>query len=219
MVTVAHLAKNMLKERMLLDEYLKAGLVNYAALAEEFRPRLEQELGKPVEAATIAMALRRYAESAKKKDIKRASLKDSELIMKGGLCDIVVYKSPSLFQKLEKLYHAIDYTRGDTLNIIHGNYEVSIIINEKFEKKCLALLKDEKILHKENNLVALTLKFGKRALYTPGVTFSILKQLVMENINLIEIVSSLVEITFVIDKSDATKGYRALQEFVEGGDR
>lgn len=231
MVTVAHLTKKMLKERLLLEEYLKESIINYVALAEKFKPRIENELGKPVKVSAIAQALRRIVENSKtrgrKKGFKKLedlesvgqrailSLRDSELIMKGGLCDIVSYKSPSLFQKLKKIYELVDFNTGDTLNIVHGNYDVSIIINEKFKDKVLDILKDERVMHIEKDLVALTLKFGKKMLYTPGVTFSILKQLVLENINLIEIVSSLIEITFIINKRDSAKGYRALQEFIE----
>lgn len=218
MVNVAHLTRKLIEERMLLDEYLKEGLINYVALAEGFKPEVERELGKKVKISAITMALRRYAEQNNKRKSKGfdiPSLKDSELIMKGNLCDIVVYKSASLFQKLKKIYDLVDYDRGEALNIIHGDYDISIIINEKFEKRVLKILEGEKILHKERNLVALTVKFGEHFLYTPGITFSILKELVLENINLIEIVSSLIEISFIIDKKDATKGFRVLEEFIE----
>lgn len=215
MVTISHLAKKYLADSFLLSEYLEEGLINYVALAEKIRPRIEKELGKKVKTSAVMMALRRNSENSRRKKEEMPSLKDSELVMKSNLCDIAVYKSPALFSKLKAIYELVDYNKGDTLNIVHGNYDVSIIINEKFEDKILKILDGEKILDAENNLVALTLKFGETFLYTPGITFSILKQLVLENINLIEIVSSLIEITFIINKKDATKGYLALQEFIE----
>lgn len=220
MVTISHLTKQLIKERMLIGEYLKEGLINYIALAEKFRPRIEAELGIKVKVSTIAMSLRRYSEEsdsqAKRKNLEMPSLKDADIIMKGNLCDIVVYKSSQLFQKLRRIYELVDYNKGDILNIVHGDYTVSIITNEKFEKKCMAILADEKFGKIEKNLVALSVKFGEDFLYTPGITYSLLKQLVLENINLIEIVSSLIEITFVISRKDATKGYKALQEFIGG---
>lgn len=219
MVTVAHLTKQLIRKGMLIDDYLKEGLISYAALAEKFRPRIEAELGIKVKVSTIAMTLRRYSEEsdsqAKRKNLEMSSLKDADIIMKGNLCDIVVYKSSQLFQKLRRIYELVDYNKGDILNIVHGDYTVSIITNEKFEKRCIAILMDEKVGKIEKNLAALSVKFGEDFLYTPGITYSLLKQLVLENINLIEIVSSLIEITFIIDKKDGIRGYKALQEFIE----
>ncbi|MBT3304199.1 hypothetical protein HN592_04460 [Candidatus Woesearchaeota archaeon] len=214
MVSIAHLVKQWLKERAFIDEYLKEGLINYGALAEKIQPEIEADLGK-VKLLTIAMALRRYAETSKKEKVSTPSFKNFELSMKGNLCDVCVYKSPHLFKKLEEIYKLVDYNKGDTLNIIHGNHDVSILINEKFETKLKNILKGEKILHAEENLVALTVKFGESVLYTPGVDFELIKQLVIENVNLIEIVSSMIELSFIINKKDASKGYRALQEFIE----
>jgi len=215
MVTVSHLTKKYLEDSFLLKEYMDEGIINYVALAKKFQPRIEKEMCRKVKLSTVAMALRRCAETSRGVRPKIDSLRGSELIMKGNLCDIVIYKSPSLFQKLRKIFELVDYNRGDTLNIVHGNYDVSLIINEKFKDRVLSILEGERILHTEENLVALTLKFGEQFLYIPGVTFSILRRLVMENINLIEIVSSLIEITFIINKKDSTKGYRALEEFLD----
>lgn len=215
MVNIAQVTKKLVNDNIMLENYLARGLINYVALAEKLKPKIADELGKKVKVSTIAMALRRFSEKAKKVEESKLSLKGSELIMKSNLCDITVYKSPNLFSKLKKLYEVIDYNQGDTLNIIHGNYDVSIIINEKFEKKLRKILEDEKILHIERNLTAITVKFGEHFLYTPGITFSLLKQLVLNNINLIEIVSSLIEVTFIINKKEGTRAYNALEEFIE----
>lgn len=215
MVTVSHLAKKYVKDSFILREYMEAGIINYIALANRLKPSMEKELEKHIKASAIAMALRRCCDESGRKSSVIPSLKGSELIMKGNLCDVAVYKSPRLFEKLNTISEMVDYGKGDTLNIIHGNYDVSIIINEKYLKGVLSILKGEKMLGKEEGLVALTLKFGEHFLHTPGVTFSILKQLVLQNINLIDIVSSMIEITFIIDKSQSAKGYDALREYIE----
>ena len=215
MVNIAQITKKRVNENIMLENYLARGLINYVALAEKLKPEIEKELNKKVKVSTIAMALRRFSEKAKKVEESKLSLKGSELIMKSNLCDITVYKSPNLFSKLKKLYEVIDYNKGDTLNIIHGNYDVSIIINERFEKKLREILEEEKILHIERELVAVTVKFGEHFLYTPGITFSLLKQLVLNNVNLIEIVSSLIEVTFIINKKEGIRAYNALEGFIE----
>lgn len=215
MATVSLLTKKCLEQSFLLKEYLEEGIINYIALANRFKPFIEKEMGKPVKASAIAMALRRHCKETESASLQIPSFKDSEVIIKGALCDIGVYKSLSLFECLKSIHNLIDYSKGDSLNVIHGNYDISIIINERFKDEVMSILKDEKVFNVEDNLVALTARIGKHFIYTPGITFLLLKQLVLKKINLIEIVSSLNEITFIISKKDASSGYNCLQEFLE----
>jgi hypothetical protein len=215
MVTVAHVTKRLISDRLLINEYLREGIINYYALAERLLPTVENELGKPVKISTIAMALRRFSEASKKVEVKNFPTKEFQLIMKGSLCDIVVFKSGTLFDKLKNIYSLVDYNKGELLNVVHGNYEVAIIINQKFEQKTLSFLKGEKILNIERDLVSLTLRFGKSFVHTPGITYTVLQQLVIENVNLIEVFSSLLEDSMIINKKDSTRAYRALQEWID----
>ena len=82
-------------------------------------------------------------------------------------------------------------------------------------EKVLKFLKDEKILTKESNLVALTMRFSDDFIHTPGVIFTTIRQLAWENINIFEIVSTLSELTLILRKKDSIKAYDALQRLVE----
>src|SRR3989338_2373600 len=64
---------------------------------------------------------------------------------------------------------AVDIKQGDTLHLIHGNYEVSIITNEKHKGMMLKRLAGHRIINVETSLVALSLRFGKEFMHTPGV--------------------------------------------------
>ncbi|MBI2084266.1 MAG: hypothetical protein HYT70_01470 [Candidatus Aenigmarchaeota archaeon] len=199
-------------------EAMKKKLINYGSLAELLKPRIEEELDKQVKTSAVMMALRRYADEMTKKydskDMQKVFEHDTELTMKSGLCDITVHKSPSLFGKLKSIYNLIDYEKGDILNIVHGHINVSIISNEKHKKKLLELLKDEKITHIEENLNQLSLKFSEDFLYTPGILYQMTKELLWKNVNLIEIVSSLTELNFLVKRKDAARGYEALENLL-----
>jgi len=135
--------------------------------------------------------------------------------MKTGLCDMTVVRSIKVLNMLKEIHKIVHYEKGDTLNIIQGDSDISIVINSKYKDKILNLLRGEKILNIEDNLVSLSVRFGIKHLHTPGVTYTFLRALVMEGINLIEIISALVEIIFIIHKKDAVKGYNALQEVIK----
>lgn len=217
MVTIAHLVKKMVAERPMLQETLRQGIISFAALAEKLKPLIEKELGKSVKESAIVMALRRYSEELDTKaEKKAASLFGSGIVMKTGIADIAVAKSATLASKLEKLYRIVDFSRGDVLNLIHGNYEVGIVTSERHMPKVLKLLESEEILMKEKGLVSIAMAIAKDHLYTPGILFTVVRKLAWDNVNIFELVSTTTELVFIVSSKDAARAYNSLQELVGG---
>ena len=75
-------------------------------------------------------------------------------------------------------------------------------------------LEQIKIKKIEDDLVALTFTVGKARIEKPGVLFKITRSLAWENINIVEIISVDMEVTFIVSKKDAIKGYRALERLI-----
>ncbi|MBI5061374.1 MAG: hypothetical protein HZB67_03595 [Candidatus Aenigmarchaeota archaeon] len=124
------------------------------------------------------------------------------------------FKSSTLFAKLKNIYNHIDYDKGEILNVVHGNFTVTIILNEIHKKKILELLGDEKIAHTDSGLAQVSLKFPLDYLYTPGVLHQLTKELAWNNINIIEIVSSLTELNFIVKNSNAVRAYSVLEDLI-----
>jgi len=215
MVTVSQAVQKIVNDKVFIQEPMSRGIVSYGSLAEQIKPEIEKELGKKVKTHSIVMALRRYAENLKESHNQVSFDYSSEIILKTDICDISVLRSQTLLNKLRKLYDIVDFETGDILNIIHGRYEVSIVTNERYREKTLKFLQNEKIINVEKNLVLLTLTFPKEFLYTPGVVFNVVRNIAWENINIFEIVSTNTELTFILSKEDAMKGYRALEKIIE----
>lgn len=126
-----------------------------------------------------------------------------------------IVKSQNLLAKIKNLYTIVDFEKGDTLNIIVGNNEITIIINEKHMKKVTDFLKEEKTINKESDLVALAISFTSKDFFdTPGVIFTAVRKLAWENVNIYEIVSTMTELTFILSKKDSMKAYNVLQGLV-----
>ncbi len=214
MVTVSHIVEKIIIDKPLLQEALIEGIVNYAALAEYLHEEIEKEIGKKVKQSAIVMAIRRNADKLdpihKKIDFKI----ESNIIMRTGLIDFTVRKNSVLFEKLEKIRKLVDYHKGDTLNILHGNYETAIIINEKYNEKLLKLLEGIVIEHVEEDLVSLAIKVSEEFMNTPGVLASITRKIAWENINIYEMISTLTEVNIIVNKEDAMKCYKALQKLM-----
>ena len=215
MVTVSHVVHKLVDERMFLREAITRGIASHGSIAKQLKPEIEEELGKEVYHFAIVAALRRYAEKVETrfKDIK-FSADTSEVNVKTNIVDINVLRTPSLFDKLKRIYDIIDFEKGDILHIIYGGNSVTIVTNERYKDKLCQFLHDEKIHSIEENLVALSFTTRKILKNTLGIIYQITRNLVWENINIIEIISIDMEITFIVEKKDAVKGYKTLQRLI-----
>ena len=215
MVTVSNVVQKIIDDRVFVQESMQKGIISFSLLAKQIKGDVEDILGKSVKKHAIEMALRRHSEQLKIKHKKIQFDYSSDIIMKTKICDIAAVRSTTLLEKLKKLYEIVDFERGDILNIIHGTSEVNIVTNERYKQKLLDILKNEKIIITEDSLVSLTMTFSKDFFYTPGVIFNIIRNIAWENINVYEIVSTNTELTFIIHKKDAMKGYRALEKLIQ----
>lgn len=215
MVTVSHIVHKLVDEKIFIQEAIGKGIASYGSVAKRLKPEIEKELKKEVAHYAIVAALRRYAEKmdVRFKDINFDS-SNSEVNLKTNIIDITVMKTPCLFDKLKKIYDIIDFTKGDILHIVYGRNTVSVITNERYKKQICLFLQTEKVQSVEENLVALSFSIGKDLIETPGVLFQIIRNFAWESINIREIISIDLEMTFIVKEDDAVVGYKALQKLL-----
>jgi len=215
MVTVSHIVNKLVNERIYLHEAVSKRIASYGSVAKQLKPEIEKEMGKPVKHTAIVTALRRYADKIQTRANGVSFGTDySEVNLKTNIMDINVLKTPELFDKLKRFYDLINFERGDVLHVIYGRTHVAIVTNERYKEKMLSLLQNLKIKKLEEDLVALTFIVGLKRIEKPGVLFKITRSLAWENINIIEIISVDMEVTFIVEKKDAIKGYDALERLI-----
>ena len=216
MVTISHIVKKIVHEQPFVEEGLENGIISIQNLSEQMQPKIEQELNKKIKLPAVVMALRRYAEEITgHREKSRLFDYTGELLVKTNIADFTFVKTHTLLAKLRTIHNLVDFERGDTLNIILGNNEVSIIINEKHMQDLAKFLGGEKIINREKDLVSLTIVFTKGDFtHTPGIIFNAVRKLAWNSINIYEIVSTMTELTFILHKKDSMKAYDVLQELV-----
>ncbi len=216
LVTASHIVKKIVGGQPFVEEGLANGIISIQNLSEQMQPKIEQELGKKVKLPAVVMALRRYAEEIAEHR-KKSRLFDytGELLVKTNIADFTLVKTHTLLARLRTIHNLVNFEKGDTLNIILGNNEVSIVINEKYMQDLAKFLGGEKIVNKEKDLVSLTIVFTKDDFtHTPGIIFNAVRKLAWNNINIYEIVSTMTELTFILHKKDSMKAFDVLQELV-----
>jgi aspartokinase len=134
--------------------------------------------------------------------------------MKTNIFDVNLVRKDDFISKLGILYKSISTEKGDFLNITLGSHEVSLAVSEKYRYLVDELTEGEEILNQMNDLVALSLVFTGDFLQTPGIVYEAVRHLAWEQINVIEIVSTMNELTFVIKREDSMKAFDVLQGFL-----
>lgn len=216
MVTITHLVENIVEKKPFLEEALARGLINYAALAESIQSEIEKELKQKVKTSAIMMSLRRLSEKLGKGFIKQAEikLKETDITVKSDLFEITVFKSSTIINNIRKLYDLVDFSKGDFLTITHGLYEITIISNKKYKNKMQKIFENEKIEKIIDDLSSLTIKIPIESVQTVGLFYVLTKAINWENINIIEIVSTLTEMTFIIEEDKVARAFNTIKKLI-----
>ena len=215
MESISSCVKQIIDKTPFLHESMVRGIISFTNLADSIKSEIEGILGKEVKQSAIVMALRRYSEELQNRNIEDLDYHVKyEIVMKTNIFDVNLVKRQSLLDKLKNLYHIVSIDKGDFLNVTIGNNEISIAVSQKYRKDVDLLLAGETVLHRESDLVALTVIFTGDFLNTPGIVYEAVKKLAWEHINVYEIVSTMNELTFVIPREDSIHAFEAMQFFL-----
>jgi len=216
MVTVSHLVEKIIEQKPFMQEALSRGIVNNAALAEELLPQIEKELKKKVKFSAVNMAIRRLGEKLNKTFVSRAKFdKDSDISIKSDLIEITVFKTEDTQNHIKNLYNIIDLKKGDFLTITQGMNELMIITNKRHEKKILSLFPQKIIKKTIKKLSSITVNIPLESINMVGLFYIVTRSLNWENINIVDIVSTLTEMTFIISEDDTSKAFNVLKRLIE----
>lgn len=214
--SVAGCVKSVINRSPFISEMLIQEVISFSNLAKFIKPKVETLYGESVNSAAIVMAIRRYAEDLKKsKDLPSHDSISYEISMKSNIYDVNFIRNDSFINSLPILYERIRPEAGDFLNVTLGSHEISLSVSEKYRSIVDDIVAKEKIVATQSDLVAITIVFDEGFFETPGVLYLAVRKLAWENINVIEIVSTMNVLTFVIKKEDSLPAYAALQTFLK----
>ena len=215
-ISVAAAVKTIINRSPFISEMLTQDVISFSNLAKSIQPKVESLHGDKVNTAAIVMAIRRYAEDLKEQDRQLVKEKiDYEIQMKTNIYDVNFSRDDSFMPKLSALYDIVRPEQGDFLNITIGTHEITLSVSENHRAAVDELTKDQEIVHRYSDLVALTIVFHGDFLQTPGILYLAVRKLARENINIIEIVSTMNVLTFVITREDSYRAYASLEAFLD----
>lgn len=214
--SITQAVKDSINRSPFISEMLMEDVISFSNLAKHLQPNIEARLGCNVAQSSIVMAIRRYAvELKEKKNIKKVGAMQYSISMQTGIYDVNFRHGSGFARNLEDLYSSIDPARGDFLNISVGNSEISLAVSMKHKELVKNLFSDLEITHEMDDLVAISIAFDGNYIMTPGLIYVAVRKLAWEQINIIEVISTMNYLSFVIDKENSSKAYSCLETLFE----
>ena len=197
----AEIVKKIILNNSILIDFLKRDLINIASLAREIYPEIKQK-NKKATIESISIAIKRL-------DFKQYDLNSDELKKTIEKIQITLKDNISLFtlKKSSEIPDFKKFKEDETFYLNQGSNEITLIIDEKNSN----LIK-EKIMH-INNLSAISLKGDYRK--TKGFVYTFLSKISVEGINIVDMISTNSQFTFIVKEKDALIVYEICRKIKE----
>jgi hypothetical protein len=214
MLKISDTIEQLLAKDIEIQHVLKLDCLNLSAYAKRIQPEVEQMVKKDVRIGSIVIALARIRKQLSTSKALYPPPTAMELSVRSGLVEVVYERTTDNVTRFNSAQKQLQTTTDDFLIATQGIAEITLIAN--LEK--LPALKKEfngiKPKFELGPLSALTVRSTSKDIFTPNVFFSILKPFAIEQINIIEIVSTFTEITLIFEQKDVQKGFRILEKFL-----
>ncbi|BCX13956.1 MAG: hypothetical protein KatS3mg085_488 [Candidatus Dojkabacteria bacterium] len=213
MIPISKIVTEIVDSSPFLKKAIQNDLINLSSLARKIKPDIEQISLKKVSNASVVMALKRYASRQKQQDKiydKDFSKYYGEISVRNNLFEMTYSNSNTLHKKLLNLQASIN--PKDFFNFIRGSWQTTIIGSNSLESKIEKALSNESLENHIENLTAITIKLQNGHLDQPGIISHALNQLAWRGINIIEIVSTFEELTFIIKDDEIERAFSVLND-------
>lgn len=176
--------------------------LNLSAYAKRIQPQVECLARKPVQVGTIVVALSRLSSELKDEDPLLPVVELDGVAVKTNLAEIAFDKTANNKLRAQSLYTEKEFAQADFLTITYGASEISIFAPTVLVPKVLKHFKPDTPKLFLDNLAALTVQFSQRYIETPNMYFALLRVLAVRKLNIVELISTYTELTFLVKQSD-----------------
>lgn len=212
MITISQLIREKIEKSPILSEAILQGVLNYSALARILRKDLEKELYKSVSEGAVVMSLKRLSKQIKTKiNLSKIFKKTPDMLIRSNLIEITILNANLTDEKFQLLFRKFHGQNKYFVTITQGVFETTIIASNEFSPELNKIIKGEEIISKFENLSAITIRLPKESVPTHGVYYSILKFLTWEGINVIEVVSTFLEFTIILEDKEIDRAFSVLK--------
>ncbi|MFH1773986.1 MAG: ACT domain-containing protein [Methanobacteriota archaeon] len=211
-MNISEAVRKILARYPYLEEYMALVVINNRALARAIYRDVRRECGE-VKLQSVVTAVRRFpvakAGSERNKILKILSKSEVNLRYDIGVATIML--DSEVPKKLDELRREIG---EETYMLIQGIQTLTIVAEERllsfFEK-----VFNRKIAEIKRGLASIVVMSPKEIIRTPGVIAHLASILALEKINVVEMMSSHTETSFIVEERDALRAIEVIRNEIK----
>jgi hypothetical protein len=210
---LSEIISDIIHQSPFLSEALAEGLINVSSLARKIGPEVEKASGRPIKEGAIIMAINRMPVSEVfhiDKNLRQFFKQLSDISVRSSLLDYTFLNTPTLLDKQAQLLHRISKYPKVFYSFSQGVSETTILITDSLEAELEDIFKAERLLNKEKNLSSVTLMLPEENRTIYGIYYYITKELAINGINIVELISTSNEFTVVLANKDLDRAFSVL---------
>ena len=208
----ADIVRAELENELSILDYLKEDLINVAALARKILPKVKQK-NRNATIESISIAIKRYVANQKDrgilKDLK-AVVAHSQITVRDNVSHLTIERTFQNMQKIQDASKKIRWDKDEICLVNQGAGEMTVVADQKniqlFGPEC------------KNGLALLTVKesdYDIKGIDVPGLYAYFISSLSRRSINILEVISTSSQVSFLLEEKDLTKGYEILKACIE----
>ncbi|MDI6654390.1 MAG: ACT domain-containing protein [Candidatus Hydrothermarchaeota archaeon] len=210
--SISEAARKVLAGYPYLEEYMTLRIINNRALARAIYRDVRRECGE-VKLQSVVTAVRRFPISKTKSERNKILkiLSESEVNLRYDIGVATIMLDSEVPKKLDELRREIG---EETYMLIQGIQTLTIVAEERllslFEK-----LFNGKIAEIKRGLALIVVMSPKEIIRTPGVIAHLASILALEKINVVEMMSSHTETSFIVEERDALRAIEVIRNEIK----
>jgi hypothetical protein len=211
MITVAQITENILLQDDVALAAARKGILNLSSYARSIQPQIRAALLKDVQEGSIIAALSRLVAGL---DTAPSEITDviQSLAVQSNLEGITYERGAEVASKIRKVYHQINVDDHTFLTVTQGINEITIVAESQVAQVFRSKLEGAHKIYDKANLVGITAKFKVGNLEIPNLIYTLTRRLAYKAVNIIEVVSTATELTYIIDRKDLEVALNQLQK-------
>lgn len=211
MYSISQAVEEIINSRPYLSELIEQDLLNVTQLARQIELEVEDRCMKEISTEAIAMAIRRLPKVQSSSRLMKLFAKSPDIMVRSHLWEVTVKKQDNL-KKIHKLLDGLTASEEHFFTITQGIFEDTIIVSKDYVDQLRSLFKTGDIVAEFDDLAAVTIRLDPSNVEIPGVYYYILKSLLMENVNVVEVVSTYLECTILVAEKDAEQTFATVKK-------
>lgn len=213
MATISGLLEEILLGDTIAREALGAGYLNMSAYAQKIHPRIVSRLNKPIPVASIVVFLSRLRKTLAKSADYRPAIRVDALSLRTNISGISYEKTKETVISAAKL-NTLLIDPGAFFAITQGQSELSVICDSAHLEQIVTQFPVQPKA-RFTDLACITLRFANpEYAKVPNVLFTLVSALASTRVNIVEIVSTYTELSFVVTSQDTQRAVSALTQFL-----